>query len=70
MNDSTVMNTIKAKCEVNSFVNHLIKDYSLPSVVIEGIFNGVISDIRQQELAEIVISLQNHPTKEENNVTS
>ena len=56
--NNIVVDTAKAKCEINSFVNHLIEDYGFPSVVIEGLFVGVVADIRQQEIAELIVAAQ------------
>ena len=64
-NNNIVVDTAKAKCEINSFVNHLIEDYGFPTVVIEGLFNGVVADIRQQEIAELIVAAQQSQEKKE-----
>lgn len=64
-NNNIIVDTAKAKCEVNSFVNHLIEDYGFPSVVIEGLFVGVVADIRQQEIAELIVAAQHPEDKKE-----
>ena len=56
--NSIIVNSAKAKCELNSYVNHLIADYGFPSVVIEGILLSVLADIRDQEVKELSLEIQ------------
>ena len=53
-----VVQISKAKNEVTALVNHMISDYGFPSVIIEGILNGVLADVRGQEAQELAAELQ------------
>lgn len=57
MNESNSILITKAKLEATSFVNHLISDYELQTVTIEGILNGILADLRSQEIRELSIKL-------------